>query len=152
MNRKLYKIVIIVAIGIICLFLTNGCHHGGLIIGDQPTYRKAPPPPPPRKAGPPPWAPAHGHRAKYHYRYYPSSYVYFDTGRGLYFYYDGGDWQASVSLPTWIHIGISDCVTLEMGTARPYEYHHEVIKKYPPGQEKKKYKGKGKCKGNGKWS
>ncbi|MEJ2724889.1 MAG: hypothetical protein P8175_09635 [Deltaproteobacteria bacterium] len=93
-------------------------------------------------------APAHGYRAKYRY-YYPSSYLYYDTGRSLYFYYDGGNWQASVSLPTWIHIDINDRVSLEMGTDRPYEYHREVMKKYPPGHQKQKGKGKGK--GRGKW-
>ncbi len=29
--------------------------------------------------GPPAHAPAHGHRARHSYLYYPSSYVYFDT-------------------------------------------------------------------------
>ena len=32
-----------------------------------------------KKGGPPPHAPAHGYRAKYTYRYYPSCSVYYDT-------------------------------------------------------------------------
>jgi hypothetical protein len=72
------------------------------------------------------------------------------VGRKLYFYYDGGDWRVSVSLPSAIHVDVYDYVTVEMDTDKPYEYHSEVMKKYPPGQEKKYYKGKGKGKGK-KW-
>ena len=38
-------------------------------------------------------------------------------------------------------------VTLEMDSDKPYEYDREVVKRYPPGQLKKKHKKKGK----GKW-
>jgi len=103
MLRQLDKIAIILALGFGCLVLNNGCYDTRVTVGEEPTYRHAPPPPeetgPPRGHGPPPWAPAHGYRAKYRYHYYPSSYVYYDLGRKLYFYYDGGNWQVSVSLP-----------------------------------------------------
>ena len=95
-------------------------------------------------SGPPPWAPAHGYRAKHRYRYYPDPRVYFDTGRSLYFYYDGRSWQASVSLPSGIRISAGDYVTLDMDTDRPFQYHSDVEKRYPPGQLKKKKKRKGK--------
>jgi hypothetical protein len=102
--------------------------------------------PPPAKKGPPPWAPAHGYRAKHRYYYYPSSYVYFDTGRKLYFYLEGDNWRFGASLPSGIHVDIGDHVTLEMDTDKPYEFHSHVVKKYPPGQIKKKEKAKGKKK------
>jgi hypothetical protein len=130
----------LVAALLICVFgMVLGCAGGRVVIGDSPPPPKGPPV---YEKAPPPWAPAHGHRAKHHYRYYPSSYVYFDTGRGLYFYYEGGAWQVSVSLPTHIRIAVGDYVTLEMDTDRPYTYHSDVVKRYPPGQAKKKDKGK----------
>ena len=139
------KVVMISMIGL-CLFVLNlGCSVG--VVYDDPTYRsEPPPPPPPREPGPPPWAPAHGYRAKHQYRYYPEARVYYDTGRSLYFYYEGGRWGASVSLPSSIRINVSDYVSLEMDTDEPYRYDSDVVKKYPPGQQKKKSKGKGKDK------
>jgi hypothetical protein len=116
-----------------------------LSVGNYPAPVYAPPPP---ESGPPPWAPAHGYRAKHHYYYYPDSHVYFDTGRSLYFYYSGGGWQASVSLPSGIHISAGEHVALEMDADKPYLYYSEVEKRYPPGQLKKQEKGKGKGK---KW-
>ena len=148
MNQSLKGIIIVISVIFACTLLNSGCSHTRVIVDDRPTFKKAPPGPPPAKAGPPPWAPAHGYRAKHHYRYYPYSSVYFDTGRSLYFYYDGRNWQMSVSLPTWIRIDINDYVTLEMGTTKPYEYHPDVVKRYPPGLQKKNRKGHGK----GKWS
>jgi len=94
------------------------------------------------KGGPPPWAPAHGYRAKYNYRYYPASRVYHDRNRGLYFYYKDGQWGVSVSLPSSIRLDVRDYVRLEMGTDKPYEWDHEVTKRHPPGQTKKKPKKK----------
>ena len=134
---------VIAAMLILVFGMVLGCAGGRVVIGNSP-----PPPagPPVYEKGPPPWAPAHGHRAKHHYRYYPSSHVYFDTGRGLYFYYQGGAWQVSVSLPTSIHIAVGDYVTLEMGTDRPYTYHSDVVRRYPPGHTKNKDRGKGKKK------
>jgi hypothetical protein len=49
--------------------------------------------------GPPPWAPAHGYRAKFTYRYYPSSFVYFSIEKGIYFYLSDGVWVDSYSHP-----------------------------------------------------
>ena len=94
------------------------------------------------ESGPPPWAPAHGHRAKHRYYYYPESHVYFDTGRGLYFYYGGDGWRASVSLPSEIRINVGEYVEFEMDHDRPYRYHNDVVKRYPPRQLKKTKKDK----------
>ncbi len=113
-----------------------------LTIADHPAPVYAPPPP--TESGPPPWAPAHGHRAKYHYYYYPESQVYFDAGKSRYFYYYGGGWQASVSLPSAIRISAGNYVSLDMDVDRPYTYHSDVQKQYPPGQLKKMGKGKNK--------
>ncbi len=142
MLRPFIKSAIILVIGFGVLALNSGCQSVGVVVEEKTTYR----PGPPEEKGPPPWAPAHGHRAKYRYHYHPSSYIYYDLGRRLYFYYDGGSWQVSVALPTRIHIDINDYVTLEMNTGKPYEYHSEVVKRYPPGHGKKDSKGKGKDK------
>ncbi len=144
MQRRISVPIFLVMIGF--LSFPVGCT---LTIGDHPApvvYAPAPPPEP----GPPPWAPAHGYRAKHHYYYYPESQVYWDAGRSLYFYYYGGGWQASVSLPSAIHISARDYVSLDMDVDKPYLYHADVEKKYPPGQLKEKRKGKGKGKGKDK--
>ena len=83
------------------------------------------------KGGPPPWAPAHGYRAKHQYRYWPRAQVYFDAGRGMYFYYSGGSWQAGARLPGGISVSGS-YVNLDMDTSKPYKWHKDVIKSYPP--------------------
>ena len=98
-----------------------------------------------KKKGPPAHAPAHGYRAKHKYRYYPSRSVYFDTGRGLYFYLKGDNWEVGASLPSSIRVGLGDSVSIELDTDKPYTHHAEHKKKYPPGQMKKK-KGKKKNK------
>lgn len=97
-----------------------------------------------KKGGPPPHAPAHGYRAKYNYRYYPSCSVYYDTHRKLYFYLEGSNWQISVSLPHTIQLGLFDYVSIEMNTDKPYSQYKEHKRKYPPGQLKKKGKKKNK--------
>lgn len=96
--------------------------------------------------GPPPWAPAHGYRAKYRYHYYPDAAVYLDVSRGVYFHVQNGRWIAAASLPKSLASSLGTYVVLEMDTERPYEFHKEVIKKYPPGQTKKQ----GKSHGSGK--
>ncbi len=142
------KLSIIVVIGLsFLLFLTVGCNGSGVYIGKRQTHGYGNP----DKGGPPPWAPAHGKRAKHKYRYYPSSHVYFEFGRKLYFYYDGGSWEAATKLPKWISLDIDNYVTFEMQTDKPYELHSEVVKNYPPGHQKKKSKGKNKGKGKKVW-
>lgn len=83
--------------------------------------------------GPPPWAPAHGYRAKHQYRYYPGPQVYFDSGRGLYFWLSGGGWQVGAKLPGGISLGGS-YVNLAMDAAKPYQWHKDVLLRYPPGK------------------
>lgn len=97
-----------------------------------------------KKKGPPAHAPAHGYRAKYQYRYFPSRSVYFDTGRGLYFYLKGNNWEVGVSLPSSLRVELGDSVSIELDTDKPYIYHADHVKKFPPGQMKKKNKKKDK--------
>jgi hypothetical protein len=85
-----------------------------------------------KKGGPPAHAPAHGYRAKRQYRYYPSSSVYYDTGRGLYFYLKGDNWEVGASLPSSLRVGLGDSVSIELDTDKPYNHYKEHIKKYPP--------------------
>jgi hypothetical protein len=92
MRKNILRIVVLISFGILQFLLLPSCtaNRGGVIIGSPA------PPPPAKKSGPPPWAPAHGHRAKHKYRYYPSHYVYCDTGRGVYFYLEGNSRAVSV--------------------------------------------------------
>jgi len=87
--------------------------------------------------GPPPWAPAHGYRAKYTYRYYPDAFVYYDTNRGLYFYLSNDKWEFSLSLPSFIKLDIDQSVVLEMDIDKPYIFHSEVVERYPPKNNRK---------------
>ncbi len=73
----------------------------------------------------------------YHYQYYPSSSVYHDTARGLYFYQLNNQWQSVKSLPASLQINRNEAVRLDLQTAAPYTIHQEIIQKYPPGQAKK---------------
>jgi hypothetical protein len=123
--------------------LVIGCDGGRVAVGTSPHYEQ-PGPGKASRGGPPPWAPAHGHRAKYRYLYYPSPQVYLDTGRNLYFYYRGGQWEVSAQLPAAIRVQPGDNVTLEMNTDRPYRYHSDVVKRYPPGRSDAKRKDKSK--------
>jgi len=99
-------------------------------------------------AGPPPWAPAHGRRAKetaYSYYYYPTAGVYFNTSTRIYFYLNGGAWQASATLPPSVVIDTGDYVSIELDTGKPYLYYdeHKVKfkgKKGPPHKKGKKKK------------
>jgi len=94
-----------------------------------------------KKGGPPAHAPAHGYRAKHQYRYYPSSNVYKDTERGIYFYLKGDKWEVGASLPLPLREGLGESVSLELETDKPYIHHTEHIKQYPPKKPKSK-KGK----------
>lgn len=92
--------------------------------------------------GPPAHAPAHGHRGKYNYRYYPSAQVYFDVSRGCYFYLRDGGWEMSMSLPLSMRVRLGDHVSIAMDTDRPYTQFAVHKKQYPPGQLKVKKQGK----------
>ena len=73
-----------------------------------------------KKTGPPSHAKAHGYRAKHTYRYYADAKVYYDVSRGSYFYLEGDNWRASVSLPDSLKVRLGDFVTVEMDSDKPY--------------------------------
>jgi hypothetical protein len=128
------KTINVLLISLLALGL-SGCST--IYVHDQPGYAA-------KEPGPPPWAPAHGYRAKHHYYYYPASAVYFDVDRKLYFYAVGAQWRTSTTLPAGVHIDVASYTTLDMDNDRPYVFHDDVVKRYPPGQLKKVAKGKGK--------
>ena len=151
MNYNLIKrLVICLAIGLftVTIILTIGCapkrvkvaykedgNHRHSEQGHKHKYKKK---------GPPAHAKAHGYREKHKYRYYPSRSVYYDTGRGLYFYLKGNGWEVGASLPSSIRVGLGDSVSIELNTDKPYVHHAEHVKKYPPGKMKQKNKKKNK--------
>ena len=122
----LVSVVFLLTVGAACTIVHNNGHRA-----DPPVIKTG---------GPPDHAPAHGYRAKYTYYYYPGPQVYFDVGRSVYFYMDGGNWRMSVSLPTNLRVTLGDHVTIDMDTDKPYTQFAEHKKKYPPGQLKKKQK------------
>ena len=97
-----------------------------------------------KKGGPPAHAPAHGYRAKHKYRYFPSRSVYYDTGRGLYFYLKGDNWEVGASLPSSLRVGLGDSVSIELDTDKPYNNHKEHVKKYPAKKSNNNKKKKNK--------
>ena len=131
---------------LVLLFFASGCTH--VVVEDHP-----PNAPVYSKPGPPPWAPAHGYRAKHHYHYYPACSVYFDLGRKVYFYMSGDRWVMVTSPPGSICLSFDEFVVLDMDSDKPYTWHADVSKRYPPGQLKKmdRADGKGKGKGRDKW-
>jgi hypothetical protein len=140
-NRQFLMLLISVAAS----FLLSGCYvaahgpHGRAAVSSVP--------PPVAKSGPPPHAKAYGHRAKYRYHYYPDAYVYFDTGRGVYFYLEGRRWVMSAALPSRLHVSLDGRVSLELDVDQPYLEHDDHRKKYPGKKgKKKKQKQKGKYK------
>ncbi len=124
--------------------LSAGCSSPrsvGILIGDpeEPDYRVAQ-----KRPGPPPHAPAHGYRKKFAYEYYPTVNVYYDRSRQVYFYLSGRDWQMAVSLPSTIRLDVSEVVSLELETDRPYLENAQHIKQV-------KYQGKGPKHKNHPW-
>ena len=111
----------------LCLLGIAGCSYW-----ERQTYH--------HRHGPPAHAPAHGHRAKHTYHYYPDSCVYYDTNRGLYFYLQGSNWVATAQLPSHYHLDVSATVMLTLDTDKPYTFYHTHKNKYPPGQAKNQHR------------
>ena len=81
--------------------------------------------------GPPSHAQAHGYRAKYSYRYYPTAGAYYDVQRKVYFYLEGSNWQMSVSLPSALKVQLGDSVSIEMDSDKPYTQFEQHKRTYP---------------------
>ena len=124
---------------LLVLLLMTGC-----VVTADGSYGKATvvTPPPASKPGPPPHAKAYGHRARYHYHYYPDVAVYFDIGRSAYFYLEDGACTMAVRLPSRLEVNLGSRVSIEMDSDRPYVRYEEHRKKYPGKKHKHKQKGK----------
>lgn len=67
---------------------------------------------------------------RYEYRYYPSTRVYYDVNRKVYFYLKGDKWRVSGNLPSGIRLRFQNYVTIQMDNDRPYMEHFEHKRKY----------------------
>ena len=74
--------------------------------------------------------------AKHQYRYYPDSAVYMDVARKTFFYCRGEKWITTTLLPPSVHVDWKKYVLVELDTDKPYRYHADIAKKYPPAQGK----------------
>ena len=143
--RLTKELIICFAIGLFISGFNSNVIAGGSISikwGDRSESDNPPAAKKHKKQGPPAHAPAHGYRAKHQYRYYPSESVYYDTGRGLYFYLKGSNWEVGASLPRSLRMGLGDYVSMELDTDKPYVHHKEHIKKFPANKAKKKKNGR----------
>ena len=141
-NKNIKGVVVFFAISTLIIFFSSAVFAGGSFSfkwgkDKEPennqvkhTYKHK------KRGGPPPHAPAHGYRAKHKYRYYPSSNVYKDTEKGLYFYLKGEKWEVGASLPLPLKEGLGESVSFELETDKPYIHHTEHVKQYPPKKSK----------------
>jgi hypothetical protein len=113
MKRSTQRFLILI-IGLVILIMIPGCFP--VIVDDEP------------------WAPD-GHWGRYEYYYYPNPGVYQDRDRNLYFYHDGGHWRESPSPPPSFHPDTSHHRPLRLDTDKPYMYHSDVQKRFPPAHQ-----------------
>jgi hypothetical protein len=99
-----------------------------------------------QRNGPPPHAPAHGYHKNFSYYYYPSSYVYYDADRDLYFYMEASVWRSGSSLPSFIRIDSGEVIVVKVDSDKPYNLFKYHKHKYPPGQVKTYPPGQAKVK------
>jgi hypothetical protein len=123
-----YSIIVSVVVIVFGISLLNGCRRVEIEVSSAPPARPGPPPP---------HAPAHGYRAKHVYYYYPSTYVYYEPARGVYFYYENGHWRVGATLPSRVRISVGERVVIEMDSDRPYVQFEAHKKQYPPGHVRK---------------
>ena len=89
----------------------------------------------PAQAEPPPWAPAHGYRAQqaqsHRYVYYPERQVYYAPDTRSWFWLNGGNWQAGVTLPRQYQAYVtSGGISISLNESRPYVQHGYVEQNY----------------------
>ena len=78
--------------------------------------------------------PVLGFSQKYCYYYYPSSTVYYDVRRGLYFFAEQQGWLAAVRLPDYVKLNWHEAVCIESALDRPYLELQSHWMRYPPGE------------------
>ncbi len=76
-------------------------------------------------------------KEKYSYQYYPSSSVYYDIHRKLYFYFEDDNWKIFASLPGSLERKLGDYVKIEMDSDKPYMDNDKHAKKFPPEDSRK---------------
>lgn len=128
---RLHELGMSIVLVLFGMFLLTGCRVAELEVSTAPP-----------RPGPPPHAPAHGYRAKHMYHYYPSAHVYYEPARGVYFYYENGNWRVGASLPAHIRISAGERVVIQMDSDRPYVDFEAHKKRYPPGQAKRRGRGR----------
>ena len=135
----------LLAVGLM-IFLVFGCasnqggtgaERGALERLDQQDVGVAP------KHAPPSNAPAYVDKAQYRYHYYPSSEVYYNTWRRIYFYTEGNVWVSDALLPYRLRTRLGAYQSVEIYADTPYEYHRYVYKKdyRAPAEEVEKKAG-----------
>jgi hypothetical protein len=73
----------------------------------------------------------------YDYWYYPDVQVYFDSRRGLYFYYSNNRWIETRVLPAYWRARLGSHVSIHSRHNRPYVEHSAHSRKYPSHAPKK---------------
>jgi len=113
-----------IAVAVLFVFLAAGCQGVKQVQqGATPAVTPAQPQPPPVPA-------------KRQYRYYPDSAVYMDVATKTFFYRRGKKWVATTLLPPSVHVNWKNSVIVELDTDKPYRFHADIAKKYPPTQGK----------------
>lgn len=100
---------------------------------------RAPPPPPAvvivvedsHHSGPPPWERSRWGRRSQAYYYYPGTDVYYRPSDRVWFYAERGRWRYGRNLPDSLRVDFNRSVTLSIGGSRPYDYHQQVVARYP---------------------
>ncbi len=100
---------------------------------------RAPPPPPAvvvvveerQPAGPAPWERSRWGRRSQGYYYYPGTDVYYRPSDRVWFYTERGRWRYSRQLPDHLRVDFNRSVTLSITGSRPYDYHQQVVARYP---------------------
>ena len=78
-----------------------------------------------------------GGDSMYRYHYYPDAHVYFDVRRRLYFYLSDGHWKVAIKLPHHLRIRLGGHVNVDLRSSKPYRYHHDHRRRFPPGHYKR---------------
>lgn len=79
-------------------------------------------------------------RVKHHYRYYPENRIYYDTTRKIYFYQNNDIWLSAPLLPGHLHLNLDYYEIIDLDDPKPFIYHHDTIKRYPPGLRQEKHR------------